>query len=378
MSRALILAKKLISCKSIDSNNKCQMILFKYLKKIGFICKIIKSEKIINLWCIKYGSGKKKSKTLAFSGHTDVVDPGPISKWTSHPFTPTIRNGKLYGRGAADMKTAIASFIIATEEFILNNPNHINSISLLITGDEEGSAINGTIKIVEFLKLNNEKIDYCIIGEPTSSIILGDTIKNGRRGSMHLEVIVNGIQGHAAYPHLVKNPIHLFAPAISKLISKKWDNGNKYFPPTTCQILSLNTDFLSKNVTPNYIKARINFRFSSIKSIENLQCKVNNILKIFKFNFDLKWDVSSLPFFTPPCKLSRILIKAIQDELYITPILSTSGGTSDGRFISQICKEVIEFGPPNESIHKINEYIEIKFINQLKNIYLKVLEKLEK
>jgi succinyl-diaminopimelate desuccinylase len=299
-----------------------------------------------------------------------------LDQWESSPFIPTERDGKLYGRGAADMKTSLAAFVIATQEFITANPNHSGSIAFLITSDEEGVATDGTTIVCEQLKKRGEQLDYCIVGEPTSSHVLGDTIKNGRRGSMSGRLIIKGIQGHIAYPQLAKNPIHLCAPALLELTTAHWDDGNEYYSPTSFQISNIHAGEGASNVIPGEIKIDFNFRFSTASTADGLQKRVHAILEKHQLNYDLHWTISGDPFLTPKGILSQALSLAIQSETGITTELSTTGGTSDGRFIAKICKEVIEFGPPNASIHKINEHIEIRFIEPLKNIYRKTLENL--
>ncbi len=274
------------------------------------------------------------------------------------------------------MKTSIAGFVVASEEFVRAHPEHRGSLALLITSDEEGPATDGTVKVVEALKERGERLDYCIVGEPTSSVTLGDMVKNGRRGSMSGKLIVKGVQGHIAYPHLAKNPVHLLAPALAELVAERWDDGNGYFPPTTWQVSNIHSGTGASNVIPGHADLQFNFRFSTASTVEGLQSRVHAILDKHGLEYDLKWTVSGLPFLTPRGDLSNAVEKAIKDETGVTTELSTTGGTSDGRFIARICEQVVEFGPPNGSIHKIDEHIEVAFIEPLKNVYRRVLEQL--
>lgn len=378
MSGTLTLTKQLITRASITPDDQqCQKILTEHLTVLGFTCETIESQGVTNLWAIRRGTNcTNNSKLLVFAGHTDIAPTGPLEQWSSPPFIPTHRNGKLYGRGAADMKTSLASFIVASEEFLIVYPQHRGSIAFLITSDEEGDATDGTIKVVDLLEARGEQLDYCIVGEPTSTVTLGDVVKNGRRGSMNGTLTIKGIQGHVAYPHLAKNPIHLFAPALAELVTIQWDKGNMYFPPTTWQISQLYSGTSVSNVIPAYVRIIFNFRFSTASTVENLQYRVHAILEAHGLDYDLQWTVNSLPFLSPCGELYNALKQAIRAETGVTPQLSTTGGTSDGRFITRICKQVIEFGPPNNSIHQIDEYVEIAFIEPLKNIYRRVLEQL--
>lgn len=274
------------------------------------------------------------------------------------------------------MKTSLAAFVVASEEFVAAHPDHRGAIAFLITSDEEGPATDGTVKVVELLQARGERLDYCIVGEPTSSAELGDVVKNGRRGSMSGELVVKGVQGHIAYPHLAKNPIHLLAPALAELAAEQWDEGNEYFPPTTWQVSNLHAGTGATNVIPGHADLMFNFRFSTASTVEGLQARVHAILDKHGLEYTLKWSVSGLPFLTPRGELSGALENAIRTETGITTELSTTGGTSDGRFIARICPQVIEFGPPNGSIHKIDEHIEVRFVDPLKNVYRRVLEQL--
>ncbi|KVM63814.1 succinyl-diaminopimelate desuccinylase [Burkholderia ubonensis] len=377
MSATLALTEQLIARASVTPDDQhCQQIMTERLAALGFDIETIASHGVTNLWAVKRGAAGRDGKLLAFAGHTDVVPTGPLEQWTSPPFIPAHRDGKLYGRGAADMKTSLAGFVVATEEFVAAHPNHRGSIAFLITSDEEGPATDGTVKVVELLETRGERVDYCIVGEPTSTAELGDVVKNGRRGSMSGELIVKGVQGHIAYPHLAKNPIHLLAPALAELAAEQWDEGNEYFPPTTWQVSNLHAGTGATNVIPGHIDLLFNFRFSTASTVEGLQARVHAILDKHGLDYELNWTISGLPFLTPRGELSNALETAIRAETGLTTELSTTGGTSDGRFIARICPQVIEFGPPNGSIHKIDEHIEVRFIDPLKNVYRRVLEQL--
>ena len=377
MSGTLLLSEQLIARASVTPDDQhCQNLLIERLSAIGFECETIASGGVTNLWAVKRGTQGTDGKLLAFAGHTDVVPTGPLEQWTSPPFVPSHRDGKLYGRGSADMKTSIAAFVVSSEEFVAAHPAHRGSLAFLITSDEEGPATDGTVKVIEALKARGERLDYCIVGEPTSNITLGDMVKNGRRGSMSGKLVVKGVQGHIAYPHLAKNPIHLLAPALAELVSTHWDDGNEYFPPTTWQVSNLHSGTGATNVIPGHIDLMFNFRFSTASTVEGLQSRVHAILDKHDLDYDLAWSVSGLPFLTPRGTLSNALEQAILDETGVRTELSTTGGTSDGRFIARICEQVVEFGPPNGSIHKIDEHVEVAFIEPLKNVYRRVLETL--
>lgn len=381
MSATLALAEQLLACASVTpSDAGCQTLITKRLEKIGFICETLVSGSVTNLWAVRHGSAARAGKLLGFAGHTDVVPPGPLAVWDSPPFTPTQRDGKLYARGAADMKTSLACFIVASEEFIAAYPQHAGSIAFLLTSDEEGPATDGTVKVIETLQARNERLDYCIVGEPTSVTTLGDTMKNGRRGSLSGRLTIRGIQGHIAYPHLARNPIHLFAPALAELVQTEWDSGDEYFPPTSWQISNLNAGTGVTNVIPAELVLDFNFRFAPASTVESLKERVQSILNSHSLlpekDYHLNWTLNGSPFLTPRGMLSNALSEAIQDETGITPTLSTTGGTSDGRFIAKLCPQVIEFGPVNASIHQVNEHIALDSIDPLKNIYKRVLEQL--
>ena len=370
---ALSLAQQLINCRSITpDDNGCQKILIDRLEKIGFNIEKIPCNGVENLWARRGTS----TPVLCFAGHTDVVPTGPLEHWDSDPFSPTIRDGKLYGRGAADMKSSLAAFITAIESFLCLHPDHNGSIALLITSDEEGVAIDGTVRVIEALNSRKEQVDYCIVGEPTCSNQLGDTIKNGRRGSLSGVLTIKGIQGHIAYPHLAKNPIHLGAPSIAELAQTVWDSGNEYFPPTTWQISNISGGTGATNVIPGEVEIIFNFRFSTASTVKSLQNKVCEILDRHQLEYNLNWSLSGKPFLTPKGALVDAMNNSINRVMNINPQLSTSGGTSDGRFIADICPQVVEFGPINASIHKINECVNVTDIEKLSEIYQITIENL--
>ena len=356
----------------------CQEAMIARLEPLGFKIERMRFGDVDNFYA-RRGSA---SPLLVFAGHTDVVPTGPLDKWHTPPFEPTIVDGMLYARGAADMKTSLAAFVTSIEEFVAQNPNHAGSIGLLITSDEEGIAVNGTVKVVEVLKNRNELIDYCIVGEPTSNKVVGDMIKNGRRGSLSGKLTVKGLQGHIAYPHLVKNPIHMVAPAIKDMVETVWDNGNEYFPPTSWQISNMNGGTGATNVVPGEVEILFNFRFcpelDGAGSTEaNLKQRVHAILDGHTLDYDLEWEYSP-PYITPRGNLVEAISQAIVESYGVSPELSTTGGTSDGRFIADICQQVIEFGPLNKTIHKLNECVGVADIEPLKETYKLTLEKLIK
>jgi len=372
-SRTLDLAQELIALDSITPHDKgCQQRLAELLAPLGFRCETIESNGVTNLWARK----GTESPVLVFAGHTDVVPTGPVEQWGSNPFTPTVRDGKLYGRGAADMKTSIAAMVVACEEFVASHPDHKGSVAFLITSDEEGPAVDGTVVVCDMLEERGETLDYCIVGEPTSSHILGDMIKNGRRGSLSGHLVIKGVQGHIAYPHLARNPIHQAAPALAELAAEVWDEGNEYYAPTSWQISNIAGGTGATNVIPGHVTIDFNFRFSTASTADGLEARVHAILDRHCLDYALEWTLSGQPFLTPKGLLSDTLCNAIREELGVQTELSTTGGTSDGRFIARICPQVIEFGPPNASIHKIDEHIELRYIDPLKNIYRRTLEQL--
>ena len=377
------LAQGLIAHPSVTPHDGgIQNLISNRLKTLDFSSETIMSGpddfKVTNLWSIRRGAGASTgSPCLVFAGHTDVVPPGPLDKWMTDPFIPQIKDGHLYGRGAADMKSSLAAFVVATEEFVRQHPDHQGSIAFLLTSDEEGPKnTEGTVVVVNKLQERKVKIDYCIVGEPTSSDQFGDTIKNGRRGSLSAKLTVKGIQGHVAYPHLAKNPIHLVAPVLAELAAIEWDQGNEYFPPTTWQTSNFHSGTGALNVIPGEATIDFNFRFATSSTAESLISKVETILKKHQLDYEIFWNQGGEPFLTPKGTLCDALTAAIQDELGITPTLSTTGGTSDGRFIAKICPQVVEFGPINASIHKVNENVNLNDIESLKNIYLRTLKAL--
>jgi len=372
-SRTLLLTEALIALDSITPQDKgCQARLIELLAPLGFVCETIESNGVTNLWARK----GVDAPLFVFAGHTDVVPAGPLHQWETGPFTPTQRDGKLFGRGASDMKTSIAAMVVACEEFINAHPGHRGSIALLITSDEEGPAVDGTAIVCDLLEERGVTLDYCLVGEPTSNHVLGDTIKNGRRGSLSGHLTVKGIQGHIAYPQLARNPIHQAAPALAELTLEVWDEGNEYYAPTSWQVSNIAGGTGANNVIPGSVSLDFNFRFSTASTAEGLQARVHAILDRHGLDYDLDWTLSGLPFLTEKGTLSDAVCGAIADELGVQAELSTTGGTSDGRFIARICSQVIEFGPPNASIHKIDEHIELRYIDPLKNIYRRTLQRL--
>jgi succinyl-diaminopimelate desuccinylase len=379
MSRTLQLAEQLIARPSVTPDDAgCQALLAERLAPLGFACETITSGpadfRVTNLWAKRVAA--PTAPLLVFAGHTDVVPTGPVAQWSQDPFTPTHRGGKLYGRGASDMKTSIAAFVVAVEEFVAARPQAPLNIALLLTSDEEGPAVDGTVKVCEVLQARGERLDYCIVGEPTSVQRTGDMIKNGRRGTMSGKLTVKGVQGHIAYPHLAKNPIHLFAPALAELTAIAWDQGNDFFPPTTWQVSNIHGGTGASNVIPGAVVVDFNFRFCTESTPQSLQQRVTAVLDRHELEYDLAWTIGGLPFLTTPGTLVNAVREAIRAESGIETELSTSGGTSDGRFIAQICPQVIELGPTNATIHKIDEHVPVADIEPLKNIYRRVLEKL--
>jgi len=385
MTATLELVQQLLACPSETPNDAgCQTLIGQRLAAIGFVLETLTcgpaDQAVTNLWAKRpsalMGKGHTASKLIVFAGHTDVVPSGPLAAWHSPPFAPTVRDGKLYGRGAADMKTSLAAFVVATEEFIAAQPDTPLAIGFLLTSDEEGPAIDGTAQVVNLLRERGERLDYCIVGEPTSVQRTGDMIKNGRRGSLSGKLTVKGVQGHIAYPHLADNPIHRLAPVLAELVATEWDAGNAFFPPTTWQVSNIHGGTGAGNVIPGTVVVDFNFRFCTESTPESLQARLQQVLTRHQLEFDLVWTLSGLPFLTPPGTLVDAVVAAVQAETGLTPELSTTGGTSDGRFIASLCPQVIELGPPNASIHKIDEHIALADIEPLKNIYRRVLENL--
>ena len=381
MSRTLHLAEQLISRRSVTPDDGgCQALIGERLAALGFACETLaygpEQARVTNLWAVRRGRAGAAGKLLAFAGHTDVVPTGPLTQWTSDPFVPTHRDGQLYGRGAADMKSSIAAMVVAAEEFVAAAPDHAGSLAFLLTSDEEGPAVDGTVKVCEWLAARGERLDYCIVGEPTSVDALGDMIKNGRRGTLSGKLRVIGVQGHIAYPHLAKNPIHLVAPALAELVTTTWDLGNRYFPPTSWQMSNIHAGTGASNVIPGDAVIDFNFRFSTEATPESLKARVHAVLDKHDLNYELAWTLGGEPFLTPIGELSAALTDAIRTNTGLTTELSTTGGTSDGRFIAKICPQVIEFGPLNATIHKIDERVAVASLDPLKNIYRDTLHRL--
>ena len=387
-SRTLLLAEQLISRPSVTPEDAhCQKLVMERLKPLGFVFESLDSGpdtfRVSNLWAVRKvwpdataTPSTDTPKLLVFAGHTDVVPTGPLDQWSSDPFTPTHRDGRLYGRGASDMKTSVAAFVVAVEEFVAAHPQAHLSIGLLLTSDEEGPATDGTVVVWDWLRAHKEQIDYCIVGEPTSVQRTGDMIKNGRRGTMGGKLTIKGVQGHIAYPQLAKNPIHLALPALAELAAIEWDAGNTFFQPTSWQTSNIHAGTGATNVIPGTVVVDFNFRFSTESTPDGLQQRLQAVLDKHGLDYDLAWTVGGLPFLTTPGELVTAIQAAIEVETGLTPELSTTGGTSDGRFIAQICDQVIEFGPPNATIHKIDEHIVVADIEPLKNIYRRTLENL--
>jgi succinyl-diaminopimelate desuccinylase len=373
MNATLELTRQLIRRRSVTpEDDGCQALVANRLAPLDFHAETIASNGVTNLW-LRRGQA---SPVLVFAGHTDVVPAGPLDQWHSDPFTPTVRDGVLYGRGASDMKSSVAAFVVATEEFLRANPRHPGSIALLLTSDEEGPATDGTVKVVDALRSRNESIDYCIVGEPTSVDALGDTIKNGRRGSLSGRLVVRGIQGHVAYPHLARNPVHQLAPALVELAAERWDDGDAFFPATTFQVSNMRAGTGATNVIPGACEVDFNLRFAPVSTPDSLMQRIEAILQRHGLEYELAWTLGAQPFSTAPGALSTAVAAAIREATGRDTQLSTTGGTSDGRFIATICRQVIELGPPNASVHKIDEHIAVADLEPLKNIYRGALERL--
>ncbi|MDR0378943.1 MAG: succinyl-diaminopimelate desuccinylase [Candidatus Accumulibacter sp.] len=368
---ALDLAEWLIACPSVTPDEGgCLTIVGEHLRRLGFSVEAIDRGKVRNLWA-RHGSERP---TFCFAGHVDVVPPGPVEAWRSPPFTPTRRDGFLFGRGAADMKGAIAAFLAAVESFVAEHPRHTGSLAVLLTSDEEGDAVDGTAAVVEVLRQRGEGMDFCLIGEPASVVRLGDTIKNGRRGSLSGRLNVRGVQGHIAYPRLARNPVHLVAPAIVELATTVWDGGDANFPPTSWQISNIHGGTGVTNVIPGEVELLFNFRFSTASTPESLRSRVEAILDRHGLRYELTWTLSASPFLTRDGELVDAVRRAIREELGIEAESSTDGGTSDGRFIATLCPQVVEFGPVNASIHQCDECVEIAALARLTAIYRRILE----
>ncbi len=373
MDATLDLASRLIERRSVTPDDDgCQALVAERLRASGFASETIASHGVTNAW-LRRGSA---APVFVFAGHTDVVPTGPVDEWHSDPFKPTIREGKLYGRGAADMKSSVAAFVVAAEEFVRSQPAHRGSIALLLTSDEEGPATDGTVKVVDALRTRREPIDFCVVGEPTSVGALGDMMKNGRRGSLSGRLTVRGIQGHVAYPHLARNPVHAIAPALAELAAEHWDDGDPFFPATTFQISNVHAGAGATNVIPGHCELDFNLRFAPVSTADALKRRIEALLKRHGLEYEIQWTIGAQPFSTAPGVLSDAIGQAIRTVTGRATQLSTTGGTSDGRFISTICPQVIEFGPPNASIHKVNEHIAVADLEPLKNIYRGTLEQL--
>ena len=372
-SETLQLASDLIARPSVTPDDAgCQDMLIERLQQIGFNCETMIFDDVTNLWARRGDSGP----VLAFAGHTDVVPPGPLDQWHSEPFKPEVRDGVLYGRGAADMKSSIAAMVTACERFVAAHPDHKGSIALLITSDEEAIAINGTVKVVEALEARNEKIDWALIGEPSSTKRVGDVVKNGRRGSIGAKLVIHGVQGHVAYPHKVDNPIHRAMPALHELARHEWDQGNRFFPPTSFQISNINSGTGAHNVVPADAEVLFNLRYSTEIDARHIMDTTRAILDKHELNYDIDWSISGYPFLTPEGELVEAAQQAIREHAGIETSLETTGGTSDGRFIAPTGAQVLELGPVNESIHKLNEHVDIEQLDQLSSIYERILENL--
>jgi succinyl-diaminopimelate desuccinylase len=370
---ALELAKELIARRSVTpEDGGCQEVIAQRLGRAGFECEPMKFGAVSNLWA-RRGT---HPPVVCFAGHTDVVPTGPLAQWHSDPFVPTIREARLYGRGAADMKSSIAAFVVATETFVQERPGHSGSIAFLLTSDEEGPALDGTVRVVETLKARNERIDYCIVGEPTSVDVLGDMLKNGRRGSLSAKLVVQGIQGHVAYPHLARNPVHQLAPALAELATTQWDKGNESFPPTTWQVSNIRAGTGAGNVIPGSAEVEFNFRFSTESTDALLKQRVEAILRKHGLDYSIEWTLGAKPFLSRRGRLAETLVAVAKNHTGHSAELSTTGGTSDARFIIDICPEVIELGPVNASIHKLNEHIALAELEKLPRIYLDTLRAL--
>jgi succinyl-diaminopimelate desuccinylase len=369
----LELARELIARRSQTPDDAgCQEILQARLARAGFHCETVAAGRVTNLWARR----GKAPPVVCFAGHTDIVPSGPLEAWRSDPFKPTIRDGFLYGRGAADMKSSIAAFVTAIETFVATHPNHPGSIALIITSDEEGPAVDGTVRVVDRLKASGERLDYCIVGEPTSVDRLGDTVKNGRRGSLSGTLRVRGVQGHVAYPQLARNPIHVAAPAIAELAKLSWDNGNEHFPPTTWQVSNIRAGTGATNVIPGSLELQFNFRYATASTRESLRTRFEAVLRKHGLDYEIEWTGSGEPYLTERGTLLSAVSAAIGETCRVVPEVSCTGGTSDGRFIATICPEVIELGPVNATIHQVDERIAVADLAPLAALYRGILERL--
>lgn len=372
-SPTIALTKELISRVSVTPEDAgCQKLMAERLAAIGFKIEHLRFDNVDNFWAIRGDSGP----ILCFAGHTDVVPPGPESNWQTPPFEPTIKDGVLYGRGAADMKGSLAAMVVAVEQFVADNPNHNGRIAFLITSDEEGIAANGTVKVVEWLNQQQLIPEYCLVGEPSSSTLCGDTIKNGRRGSLGCEMRILGQQGHVAYPHLATNPIHRAAPALAELAAHEWDQGNDFFPATSFQISNIDGGTGATNVIPGELEVIFNFRFSTEVTDQQLRDRTTEILDKYQLNYELNWDLSGQPFLTAEGELVEAAVKAVKEVTGLNTELSTAGGTSDGRFIAPMGTQVVELGPVNATIHQVDECVCVEDLNKLCDIYQSTLKHL--
>jgi succinyl-diaminopimelate desuccinylase len=381
MSDTLLLTEQLISRHSVTpADADCQGLIGRRLEHVGFTCHTLvhgpRDAPVTNLWAVRVGTAGAAGKLLAFAGHTDVVPTGPLARWHSDPFVPTHRDGQLYGRGAADMKSSIAAMVVAAEEFVAAAPQHAGSLAFLLTSDEEGPALDGTVRVCEWLSERQTRLDYCIVGEPTSVARLGDMVKNGRRGTLSGKLTVHGVQGHIAYPHLASNPIHRLAPALAEWVATRWDDGNAHFPPTSWQVSNVHAGTGAGNVIPGEVVVDFNFRFCTESTPETLKARFTEVLTRLGVAHSLVWTLGGEPFITPLGDLSQALCASIERHTGLAAELSTTGGTSDGRFIAKICPQVIEFGPLNETIHQIDERVDVASLETLKNIYRDTLARL--
>jgi succinyl-diaminopimelate desuccinylase len=373
MSQALDLTRDLLARRSLTpADEGCQQQMAQRLAQVGFLIEPMPFGNVTNLWARRGRTGP----VLCFAGHTDVVPPGPLGEWQSDPFVPAIRDGVLYGRGAADMKSGLAAMVTATEEFVAAHPHHPGSIAFLITSDEEGPSVDGTRRVAEVLRARGEHIDWCLVGEPSSEVSIGDTIKVGRRGSLSGRLTVHGVQGHIAYPQLAENPVHTLAPALAELVSREWDAGSEHFQPTSFQVSNLNAGTGAPNIIPGELRARFNLRYAPVQTLEKLKKTVEDILCRYGVRYTLEWYVSGEPFYTAPGVLSRAVGEAVAEVTGVPPKLSTGGGTSDGRFIAPLGAQVVELGAVNSSIHKVNECVRIADIDALHRMYRNVLRRL--
>lgn len=377
MNEALRLAEALIACPSITpTDGGCQALLEQVLSAAGFACESLPAgpddARVSNLWAVHRGG--RPGPTLVLAGHTDVVPTGPVERWVSDPFVPSHREGRLHGRGAADMKAGVAAMAVAAAEYVRARPDHPGTVALLFTSDEEGPALHGTQHVVQVLQQRGERLDACVLGEPTSVDRVGDMVKNGRRGALSARLVVKGVQGHIAYPQLARNPIHEFAPALAELTGMRWDEGNPFFLPTSWQVSNIHAGTGAGNVIPGELVVDCNFRFSTESTVESLKQRFAEVLQRHGVEYELDWVLAGEPFLTPPGTLHTALVAAIEAEFGIVPQLSTTGGTSDGRFIARICPQVMEFGVSNHSAHKIDEWVEVAAIEPLKNTYRRTLE----